>query len=76
MRAVRLHAYANPPRIDDVASAPRPETGQMAIDVAAVGIGAWDAGVTEEKHQALGRVEQLIKDLARVRVTPKKEEER
>jgi NADPH:quinone reductase-like Zn-dependent oxidoreductase len=54
MRAVRLHAYANPPRIDDVASAPRPETGQMAIDVAAVGIGAWDAGVMT------GRLERFV----------------
>jgi hypothetical protein len=33
---------------------------------------ARDAGITDEKHQALGRVEQLIRDLARVRVTPKK----
>ncbi len=54
MRAVRLHAYADQPRIDNIASPPPPETGQLTIGVSAVGIGAWDRGV------ATGRLARFV----------------
>lgn len=54
MRAVRLHAYAVQPRIDNIASPPLPEAGQLTIGVSAVGIGAWDRGV------ATGRLAKFV----------------
>ncbi len=54
MRAVRLHTYAARPRVDNIASSPPPETGQLTIGVSAVGIGAWDRGV------AAGRLARFV----------------
>lgn len=45
MRAVRVHEYGQPPSLDEIAHPDGPEGGQVAIDVTAVGVGAWDAGV-------------------------------
>ncbi len=56
MRAARLHAFAAPPRIDVIATPPPPDTGQLTIDVSAVGMGAWDRGV------ATGRLERFVRD--------------
>ena len=46
MRAVRLHEYGKPPRIDEIPPPGPPAEGQLLLDVAAGGVGSWDLGVT------------------------------
>jgi NADPH:quinone reductase-like Zn-dependent oxidoreductase len=47
MRAVRVHDYGDPPRIDDLSPPGPPDRGQLGIEVRAVGVGSWDVGVAE-----------------------------
>ena len=47
MRAVRVHAYGEPPLVDEVASPGPPDPGHVGVEVAAVGIGSWDVGVAK-----------------------------
>ena len=47
MRAIRVHAYGDPPRIDDIAAPGAPGPGHLGIDVAAGGVGSWDVGVAD-----------------------------
>jgi NADPH:quinone reductase-like Zn-dependent oxidoreductase len=51
MRAVTLHAFGDRPRIDDVAPPRPPQAGELAIEVSAVGVGAWDNGVVAGRLQ-------------------------
>lgn len=45
MRAIRMHEYGQPPRLDEVASPGPPGRGRIIVAVTAVGVGAWDQGV-------------------------------
>jgi NADPH:quinone reductase-like Zn-dependent oxidoreductase len=45
MRAIRVHAYGEPLRIDDISPPGPPDAGQLGVAVAAVGVGSWDVGV-------------------------------
>jgi len=54
IRAVRVHRFGEDPRIDEIAAPARPATGEILIDVSAVGVGAWDLGVAE------GRLSQWL----------------
>jgi len=47
MHAVRVHAYGETPRIDDIAAPGAPSPGHVGIDVAAGGVGSWDVGVAD-----------------------------
>jgi NADPH:quinone reductase-like Zn-dependent oxidoreductase len=47
MRAVRVHAYGEPLRVDDTPSPGPPARGQLSVKVAAVGVGSWDVGVAD-----------------------------
>jgi len=51
MRAVRLHAFDDRPRIDDVPPPPPPRAGELTIEVSAGGVGAWDSGVVAGRLQ-------------------------
>ncbi|MFT4874966.1 MAG: NADPH:quinone reductase-like Zn-dependent oxidoreductase [Halioglobus sp.] len=53
-RAVRLHAYGEAPRIDEIRAPSDPGPGELIVDVAAFGVGAWDVGV------AAGRLAKLL----------------
>jgi NADPH:quinone reductase-like Zn-dependent oxidoreductase len=55
MRAVRVHAFGEPPRVDAVAAPGPPDRGQLGIEVAAVGVGSWDLGM------ASGRLARFVK---------------
>jgi NADPH:quinone reductase-like Zn-dependent oxidoreductase len=54
IRAIRVHAFGEAPRIDELPAPPDPEPGELVVDVAAVGVGAWDLGV------AAGRLAKLL----------------
>jgi NADPH:quinone reductase-like Zn-dependent oxidoreductase len=54
MRAVRVHAYGEPLRIDDIPSPLAPDRTQLSVEVAAVGVGSWDLGV------ASGRLARFV----------------
>jgi NADPH:quinone reductase-like Zn-dependent oxidoreductase len=54
MRAVRVRAYDEPPATDDIEMPGAPDSGQLAIEVAAVGVGSWDVGV------ATGRLARFV----------------
>lgn len=45
MRAVRIHEYAEPPRIDELPAPGPAASGEVSVQVAAVGVGSWDVGV-------------------------------
>ena len=47
MRAIRVHAYGDQPRIDDIAAPGAPGPGHVGIDVVAGGVGSWDVGVAD-----------------------------
>lgn len=53
MRAVRLHAFTEMPRVDEVPEPDPPGEGELTIAVAAAGVGAWDLGVVD------GRLERF-----------------
>ncbi len=54
MRAVRLHVFGDRPRVDEVPPPPPPQAGELAIEVSAGGVGAWDNGV------AAGHLERFV----------------
>ena len=54
MRAIRVHAYGQPLRIDDISPPGPPDAGQLGVAVTAVGVGSWDVGV------AHGRLAQFV----------------
>jgi NADPH:quinone reductase-like Zn-dependent oxidoreductase len=45
MRAIRVHAYGEPLRVDDISPPGPPDAGQLGVAVQAVGVGSWDVGV-------------------------------
>jgi NADPH:quinone reductase-like Zn-dependent oxidoreductase len=55
MRAVRAHAFGDPPRIGEVPAPRPPRAGELAIEVSAAGVGAWDRGV------ATGRLAHFVR---------------
>ena len=68
MRAVRVHAYGEPPRIDDLSSPVAPDREQLSVEVSAAGVGSWDVGVASgrlarfvglERAQVQGRCEAV-----------------
>lgn len=54
MRAVQLHGYGEPPRIDEVPPPDPPARGQLLVEVKAAGVGSWDVGV------ASGRLARFV----------------
>jgi len=54
MRAVRVHAYGEPLRIDDISPPVAPARAQLSVEVTAVGVGSWDVGV------ASGRLARFV----------------
>ena len=59
MRAIRMHSYGTPPRLDHVPEPAPPGVGEVTIDVAAVGVGAWDLGVVSGRLSRLVPAERL-----------------
>lgn len=59
MRAIRIHSYGAPPRLDRVREPRPPGVGEVTIDVAAVGVGAWDLAVVSGRLSRLVPVELL-----------------
>jgi len=47
MRVIRVHAYGEPLRIDEIPPPSPPKAGQLGLEVAAVGVGSWDVGVAD-----------------------------
>lgn len=56
MRAIRLHAFGEPPQVDEVPDADPPGADELTVAVAAAGVGTWDLGVAD------GRLERLAPD--------------
>jgi len=42
-----VHRFGEGPRIDEITAPAQPALGEVLIDVSAVGVGAWDVGVSE-----------------------------
>ncbi len=49
IRAVRLHRFGDDPQIDEIAAPARPGRGELLVDAAAFGVGAWDVAVADGK---------------------------
>ena len=54
IRAIRLHAFGEPARVDAIAAPSDPGHDEILVDVEAFGVGAWDVGVAE------GRLARLL----------------
>ena len=54
MRAIRVHAYGQPLRIDDISPPGPPDAGQLGGAITAVGVGSWDVGVAHGRGSPLG----------------------